>query len=45
MSRVDSIAKNVRISAACQVLLMVVNFALRRVFVLVLGREYLGRCV
>lgn len=42
MSRVDSIAKNVRISAACQVLLMVVNFALRRVFVLVLGREYLG---
>lgn len=42
MSRVDSIAKNVKISAACQTLLIVANFLLRRVFVLVLGREYLG---
>ena len=42
MSRVDSIARNVKISALCQVLLIGVNFALRRVFVQTLGREYLG---
>lgn len=41
-SRVDQIAKNVKFALISQVLLVSASFVLRRVFVSVLGQEYLG---
>lgn len=41
-SRVDSIARNMKFSLISQVLLVAANLLLRRVFVSVLGEEYLG---
>jgi len=42
MSRVDTIAKNLKFAAVSELLLAAARFALRRVFVLILGKEYLG---
>lgn len=42
MSRVDNVAKNMKFAAMSQIVLAVVNFAVRRVFVRLLGEEYLG---
>lgn len=42
MSRTDHIAKNMRFALGGQLLLMLSNFILRRVFILALGENYLG---
>ncbi len=41
-SRADKVAKNMRTAIVCQILMVLVNFVLRRVFVVTLGKEYLG---
>ncbi len=41
-SRVDFIAKNMKFALMSQILLVLANFFVRRVFVSVLGEEYLG---
>lgn len=42
MARVDNIVRNLKFAALCQVVLLAVNFVVRRIFVLTLGQEYLG---
>ena len=42
MSRVDNVAKNMKFAILCQVMVVGVNFAVRRAFADVLGRDYLG---
>jgi len=42
MSRADTIAKNLKFAAICELLLAAARLVLRRVFVLTLGKEYLG---
>lgn len=42
MSRLDAITKNLKFAALSELLLAVAKFLLRRVFVLQLGKEYLG---
>ena len=42
MSRVDDVAKNMKFAVFCQIATGVVNFAVRRVFAMVLEQDYLG---
>ncbi len=42
MSRVEQVAKNAKFAAVSQMTLMVVNFVVRKVFVMTLGEDYLG---
>lgn len=42
MSRVDQVAKNAKFAAFSQITLVLVNFLVRKVFVMTLGEEYLG---
>ena len=42
MSRVDKVAKNAKFAALSQIALVLVNFVVRRVFVVTLGENYLG---
>ncbi|MBP5273938.1 MAG: hypothetical protein ILO36_03260 [Abditibacteriota bacterium] len=41
-SRLDNIAKNMKFALLCQFLVMLVSFFSRRIFVDILGKEYLG---
>lgn len=42
MARTDNIAKNAKFAVLSQAFLILTNFAVRRVFVMTLGEEYLG---
>lgn len=42
MSRTDNIAKNAKFAILSQAVLILTNFAVRRIFVMTLGEEYLG---
>lgn len=42
MSRVDQVAKNAKFAAVSQIILVLANFAVRKVFAMTLGQEYLG---
>ncbi len=42
MSRIEQVAKNAKFAAAGQMILILANFIVRKVFVVTLGQEYLG---
>ena len=42
MSRVERVAQNVKFAAISQLMLVLSNFVVRKVFIMMLGEEYLG---
>lgn len=42
MSRVDQVAKNAKFAAVSQIVLVLANFVVRKIFVITLGENYLG---
>ena len=42
MARIDQVAKNAKFALLSQMLLVIANFVVRRVFLMTLGEEYLG---
>ena len=42
MNRVDNIAKNMKSTIFTQIPLFIISFVVRRVFIVVLGEQYLG---